>query len=172
MQPELIFDLNSKDLRKLLSTFALAPIQIERAAARAINKTIRWIRTQALRLSTAEFNIPQKAIKDRFLINTAKFKKAKASLWAGLNDIGIHRLGPGRKTKRGLKVRGREYPGAFQPKKLKPIFRRVGKARLPIEKVVLPLKASELLIQNIYAMATLKFKIFFERELNFESLKR
>ena len=172
MQPKLIFDLTSKDLKEMLDTFALTPIQIERAAARAINKTIRWIRTQALRLSASELDIPQKAIKDRFFTNTARFKNTKASLWIGLNEIGIHRLGASRKTKRGLKVRSHEYQGAFQPKKLKPVFRRISKARLPIEKILLPLKSSEILIKNIYAMASLRFNTFLERELNFESLKR
>ena len=172
MTPELIFDLDSKDMQNLLRTFALSSTQIERAAARAINKTVKWVRTQALRQTAADLGISQKAVKDRFLINLARVNKKKASLWIGLNEISAHKLGKARKTKNGLRIRDREFAGAFQPRKLKPVFRRIGKARLPIEKVMVPIKSSETIIHYLYARAKDQFMKIFERELNFESLKR
>ncbi len=115
---------------------ALTQHSIQKAEARAVNKTARWLRTQVLRQVSRAVRIPQKALKSRFLIpKKANRTETRATFWAGMYGIDPLWLGAGRRTKTGYRVGRRQFVGGFRATMRSGhtgVFRREGRERLPI----------------------------------------
>jgi len=172
MTPSITIDIPVSELDKILFTFDATTADIERASRRAINKTIRYFRRQGLRGISSKLETLQKSILSRFFTSSAKSKKLQGKVWIGLNELPAHRLGKGRQTKKGVRVKKRFFPHAFMPfKKVadgrkKLIFQR--KDKNTIELVKISLAENLDFLENLEEKAGRFFLTTFEQELNFE----
>lgn len=111
--------------------------QLDRAADRALKKTAQWLRTHSAREIGQVLDIPNGPLKRRFAIYPRRGAR-EVKLWIGINPLDVHYLGDPQQTPSGVKVRRREYRGAFiAPMRSsgKIVWQRKGRERLPIEKV-------------------------------------
>jgi hypothetical protein len=130
----------------------------ERAAMSAVNKTVAKAKTNMTREISREFNVQQAKVRDQLKIDRAKFVGGKAVITAVLDGSSGKRRGINliafveksvslaqakKRAKAGvldqlhfqIKRKGAKVviPGAFIGNKGRTVFRRVGKARLPIK---------------------------------------
>jgi len=95
------------------SEFAnLVPKAIKAAERRAINKTIRWLRTHIARSVSQQERIAVSAVRKRLLAYPIG-SNGQGKLWFGLKPIEASRAGRPRQTRSGVSVAGRKYQGAF-----------------------------------------------------------
>lgn len=90
----------------------LLPKAINAAQRRAINKTLRWLRTHVARSVGQQERIAIAAVRKRLLAYPMS-SNGQGKLWFGLNPIEASRAGRARQTKTGVSVAGRKYQGAF-----------------------------------------------------------
>lgn len=112
--------------------------KLDLAAARALRKTAQWLRTHSSREIARELRIAQSPIRHRFDIFSQSTAK-EVKLWVGLRPLSVHYLGTPKQTPTGVSVGHRGYENAFiSPMKTKHllVWRRKGRERLPLEKVV------------------------------------
>lgn len=91
---------------------ALVPKAAAVAQRRAINKTLRWLRTYISRAVSSKERIAVGAVRQRlraYPINSA----GQGKLWFGINPIESSRIGRARQNRSGVSVAGRRYQGAF-----------------------------------------------------------
>lgn len=130
----------------------------DRAAVSAVNKTMAKGKTNMVRAITREFNVAQAKVRDQLKIDRAKFVGGKAVITAVLDGSSGRRRGinliafveksvslaQAKKRARAgvldqlhfqIKRGGGKVtiPGAFIGNKGRTVFKRVGKARLPIK---------------------------------------
>lgn len=99
--------------RLLFSRFtALAPKAFALAERRAINKTLRWMRTHIARSVGQQERIAQTAVRQRLRAYPVS-GSGSGKLWFGVNAIEASRAGRARQTRSGVSVAGRKYQGAF-----------------------------------------------------------
>jgi len=121
----------------------------DRVTVRALNRTIEEGRTDMSREIRAEFNLPASKVREKLFIEKASFKGGRLTLQAALlskdprgrrRSINVINFGA-RQTARGVTVKikkggGRKaIKGAFIANKGRTVFKREGKARLPIQPV-------------------------------------
>lgn len=92
-----------KDMRALGDRVSIA-------VSRALSKTERWLRTHSMREIGRELNISQKSLKVRYRI---KREKEVLTVWFGLLNIAAHAIGAVSQNAAGVRVRGRQFDGAF-----------------------------------------------------------
>lgn len=130
------------DLSKIEKLAAgLTEKQMLAAWRRALRKTSRWVHTQVARQMSQQTKIPQKAIKAR-LRTYMSGQNTTAKVWLGASALQPKHLGKVRQTSKGVTAGRFRFPGAFTRKIKDPhgvVFRRVGKSRLPIERVLHPI---------------------------------
>lgn len=108
----------------------------------AVRQTGQWANREGARGLARAVNVPlstlRKGLRLKFQYQSVKgFSTAR--LWYGLNAISAKYLG-GRTTKKGRNVRGQLYTAAFVSETLGGhVFQRVGKERLPIKRVEMPI---------------------------------
>ncbi|PWY44418.1 hypothetical protein [Pseudomonas sp. RW405] len=90
----------------------LLPKAINAAQRRAINKTLRWLRTHVARSVGRQERIAIAAVRNRLLAYPMS-SNGQGKLWFGLNPIEASRAGRARQTRTGVSVAGRKYQGAF-----------------------------------------------------------
>ena len=149
------------------SAIAATTEQLERAAQRAMTKTAQWLRTHSLRELGQELGVKQEPLRKRFKVFPQR-GKGEVRFWVGLDPIGVHRLGNPEVTATGVKVKRRDYDGAFiAPMKSseKLVFRRKGKERLPLEKVEQDINDEAVsVIERWERRVFVRFKQLFEQE--------
>ncbi|MFG0419665.1 hypothetical protein [Pseudomonas sp. zjy_8] len=91
---------------------ALMPKAIKAAERRAINKTIRWLRTHIARSVSQQERIAVTAVRQRLRAFPVA-SNGQGKLWFGLNPIEASRAGRPRQSRSGVSVAGRSYQGAF-----------------------------------------------------------
>jgi Prophage minor tail protein Z (GPZ) len=142
-----------KRLEKKLK--AIAEKEIPKAVAAALNKAHRPSKSQVAKAVAQEEKLPASAINKQIFFNPASARKAVAqvrSFTRGINAIRLisastiaKSMGTGT-NKRGVKVRGRDYKGAFINRVQKNgsilVFQRRGKARTPLEVIRVPIEQS------------------------------
>lgn len=116
------------------------PAAVDKAARRAINKTVRWAKVQIAREAASRLNMNVGKIKKALVIDPAKSKKLEAvvSLSRKGGIVKAIDLGAARQRKDGVRIRGRFYKGAFlarMPGGHQGVFRRKNAARLPIQEL-------------------------------------
>ncbi|MFS1287483.1 hypothetical protein ACLRDI_07165 [Pseudomonas piscis] len=100
------------DLQAFQDFAALVPKAAAVAQRRAINKTLRWLRTYISRAVSSKERIAVGAVRQRlraYPINSA----GQGKLWFGINPIESSRIGRARQNRSGVSVAGRRYQGAF-----------------------------------------------------------
>jgi hypothetical protein len=100
------------DLKAFTDFAALVPKALAAAQRRAINKTLRWLRTQIARAVSRQERIAVSAVRQRLRAYPSN-SNGQGKLWFGINPIEASRAGRPRQTRAGVSVAGRRYQGAF-----------------------------------------------------------
>lgn len=95
---------------KISSDMRLLGDRVSVAVSRALRKTERWLRVHSMREIGRELNISNAALKYRYKIET---NGKRLKLWFGLLNIAAHETGSVSQNAGGVKVRGRQFGGAF-----------------------------------------------------------
>ncbi|KAF0255162.1 hypothetical protein [Pseudomonas putida] len=95
-----------QDFTRLFPKFAHA------AQRRAINKTLRWLRTHVAREVGRQERIAIAAVRQRLRAFPVS-GSGQGKLWFGINPIEASRAGRPRQSRTGVSVAGRKYQGAF-----------------------------------------------------------
>jgi len=152
---ELTVSLETGALKRALKALGQKAPQ---AIMRAINRTARSARTQAVRAVSKEIRLKQRDVRPMLPVIPATSRHLEAKLVARGRPISVMRLGA-RQTKAGVVYRG---PGgmvlirsafiATMPRARRPaVFKRRGKPRLPIDKQFGPSVARLVLERGIFA---------------------
>jgi hypothetical protein len=149
------------------------------ALARALNRTIEQARTEMSRQIRAEYNLGAAYVRDRLSIKRAFASAGQFNLSAELRGGGKRRSANvitfgARRAIDGVSVLIRKgqrktIKGAFIGNKGRTVFKRVGKARLPIQPVqtidVAQMFNARRINAAVQAAMLAKFPAIFEREL-------
>ena len=103
---------SATDLQAFKDFAALVPKAAAAAQRRAINKTLRWLRTHIARAVSRKERIAVSAVRQRlraYPING----NGQGKLWFGINPMESSRTGRARQGRSGVSVAGRSYQGAF-----------------------------------------------------------
>lgn len=161
---------------------ALAPLAslgkdaMRNAWRRALKKSANWVKGQTAKQVSAEMHIAQKLVRQRlcFFLHSAD----KGKVWLGLNAIEAHRLGNPRQTRRGVSVGRHRFDKAWIYRSKRgsksdgKVYRRVGKARMPIEGVKLDwADKGEAAFRKAAAEIEARLMVLLEQEVKYEILK-
>lgn len=147
--------------------------QIDRAAARALNRAATSVRSVATKEIARESGIrPQRAVRDRLRIRKATPKYLIAEVGIGAWTPNLARF-MARQVKKGVSAaawgKRKLYPRVFLANKGRTVFKRVGKERLPIEPVFGPKIHKTFLEQKVVeamrAIGRSRFATEFAREV-------
>lgn len=111
----LTLQVSSADRQRFSRFTVLAPKAFAAAERRAINKTLRWMRTHIARSVSQQERIAQAAVRQRLRAYPVKGSDP-GKLWFGVNAIEASRAGRARQNRSGASVAGRRYQGAFYKK--------------------------------------------------------
>ncbi len=144
--------------------------KIELAIVRALNRTALWLKLKTAKEISEEKKIKLSLIRKRLRIFKVKTSRLEVLIRANLYDIRASTIGKIQKTRRGSKVGKHEFIGGFaavMPKGNSGIFKREGRAALPIKEVKLPLKpeASKVIRDLVNYEIEKVFTKFFERDI-------
>lgn len=117
--------------------------KVEKVTVSVLNKTALWLKAQAAKEISEEKKIKLSLIRKRLRIFKAKTSRLEVLIRANLYDIRASTIGKIQKTRRGSKVGKHEFIGGFaavMPKGNSGMFKREGRAALPIKEVRLPLE--------------------------------
>jgi hypothetical protein len=124
--------LDPETLRRTLLLLGNAPQACHRALRRGVAKAAKKLALESGRNVSDALNITRGAMKAR-LRTYNKGDGVSQKVWLGMNAIAVHRLGKVQQTKAGVQVGSRFFAGAFVIRKYGGVYRRVGKARFPLE---------------------------------------
>lgn len=160
----------NENIERIIHNIDANKAKIELAAVRALNKTALWLKAQAAREISEE---KKSLIRKRLRIFKAKTSRLEVLIRANLYDIRASTIGKIQKTRRGSKVGKHEFIGGFaavMPKGNSGMFKREGRAALPIKEVKLPLEpeASRIIGNLVNYEVEKVFTKFFERELSYK----
>ncbi|MBC6685936.1 phage tail protein [Wolbachia pipientis] len=144
--------------------------KVEKATVSALNKTANWLKLQAAREISEEKRINLNVIRKRLRIFKAKISRLDVLMRANLYDMRASSIGSMRETKRGTKIGKNEFIGTFtatMPRDYKGVFKREGRAALPIKEVKLLLEpeASRIIGNLVNYEVEKVFTKFFERDI-------
>jgi len=167
---------DAKPLQKLRTFLHGTPVASNRAAYRAINKTLKWVDTRARRALAAEFGLPVSALKKARRLTTIRAipRRLSGVIWYGVSPIKASYFGKPRQTKKGAKAGKHVFPGAFVATMKSGhtgIYTRRGTARLPIDEATVPLNNAQSIVAPIDALIPERLKTVFIQELNYELSK-
>lgn len=132
-----------------LKTALHSDVRAERMAAIvAMNKCLQQVANKGSTELSKKIRLPRRAIKSRVKIIKANDRTRKYAAVVTLNQpFPIDRLGPRELARGGYSAAGRKYPHAFRAfqrtgtaAQQRLIFERRGKARLPIDRVGIPIQ--------------------------------
>jgi len=166
-----VFDIKtSNNINEIISNIERKEQKIKLAAIKALNKTAIWLKSQAAKEISEEKRIKLSLIRKRLRIFKAKTSRLEVLIRTNLYDIRASTIGKIQKTRRGSKVGKHQFIGGFaavMPKGNSGIFKREGRAALPIKEVKLPLEpeASKVIRDLVNYEVEEVFKKFFERDI-------
>lgn len=177
-------DIDTSRVAMLADAFGANMKQMQAAELRALNKTMKWVRTRAVRAVSKEAKVAAKVVRQRIRAFKATKRNRIGRVWAGLAPISASRLGKARQLKRGgMRVGRYTFKGAFPGKDGKGIFRRTGESkrrmkrgryagqmREPIEAVKLDIDTSALRdrVTELFNEAQKRFFVVFRQELKYQ----
>lgn len=134
--------------------FSGLPEHLNDAALNAINQTISQHKSRIGRLIAARADIPLSVLKSRQRVQSRRAKKNNpiGVLWGGFNPIPADQAG---RT-------ASQFPGAFEWSGM--IFKRRGKSRLPIDRIMLNLRDSMNVLYEQEPILAQALKENFEKE--------
>lgn len=181
-------DLDPSELLALGERMPRLRRPIQRAQVRAVNKTLRSLRTRAIRDVAHAANVPQKVLRGRgggrgrAFIRKARGRDVTGALWFGTASIAAAYLGNPRQFAYGARVGRRKFPGAFvatMPSGHVGVFRRGESARhrparnawgttaLPIKEVGVDLDGARAAINRLRPYARRRLTTVLDQELNY-----
>lgn len=162
--------ISEQGISQIVDELGATPQQCAKALRSTLSKMARWLQVRTTKGLSAELQIQQKVIRRRLkktnIVATSGGFAIK--LWYGLNDVSLIHLGA-RETKKGVTAGKRKVDGAFIAKGQ--VFKRTGRARLPIEKqVVVIQKQANDYLENAIDEAAFDAQFFktFEHELKWQ----
>ncbi|MDD2056321.1 hypothetical protein N5D52_10180 [Pseudomonas sp. GD03860] len=108
----LTLQVDQSDLKAFADFAALVPKAAIAAQRRAINKTLRWLRTYIAREVSQQERVAVGAVRQRLRAYSVG-SNGQGKLWFGINPIEASRAGRPRQTRAGVSVGNRRYQGAF-----------------------------------------------------------
>lgn len=177
--------IDALQLNVLLSEIDATPDQTRKALRSTVSKLSTWLRTRATRALSAELQLKRNVLRHR--LKNIKLKQAPngaaGGLWIGLNEMDLKYVGKAKQDATGVTAgaRGHSFDHAFmgprpgvKARKLKNrAFKRKGGARLPIEKVTLPIQdeAQKALDSDVMEWARFEAQFFkvLEHELRWRT---
>ncbi|WP_341823078.1 phage tail protein [Wolbachia endosymbiont (group A) of Clivina fossor] len=168
-----MFDIKiSNNINEIISNIERKEQKIKLAAIKALNRTALWLKAQAAKEISEEKKIKLSLIRKRLRIFKAKTSRLEVLIRANLYDIRASTIGKIQKTRRGSKVGKHEFIGGFaavMPKGNSGIFKREGRAALPIKEVKLPLEpeGSRIIKDLVDYESERVFEKYFKHELNY-----
>lgn len=161
----------SNNINEIISNIDGKEQKVKLAAIKALNRTALWLKAKAAKEISEEKKIKLSLIRKRLRIFKAKTSRLEVLIRANLYDIRASTIGKIQKTRRGSKVGKHEFIGGFaavMPKGNSGMFKREGRAALPIKEVKLSLKpeASRIIGNLINYEVEKVFEKFFHRELS------
>ncbi|AHC82690.1 hypothetical protein X970_11950 [Pseudomonas monteilii SB3101] len=104
--------LDAQALKGFQDFTRLVPKAAHAAQRRAVNKTLRWLRTHIAREVGRQERIAIAAVRQRLRAFPVS-GSGQGKLWFGINPIEASRAGRPRQSRTGVSVAGRKYQGAF-----------------------------------------------------------
>ena len=147
---------------------------VKQATLRALNKTARWLRTQVVRDTAKSLNIKVGAVKKDLLLLRPNHQHLQAGVALGKNSgvIQAVKLGEPKQSQQGVRTGKRFWSKAFiatMPSGHRGVFRRHGRARLPIQEMRLVVTGHMATVMQNLAddKAAAYFETVFMRELHY-----
>lgn len=103
---------NARQIKGFEEFAELTPKAVAVAQRRAINKTLRWLRTHVARSVGQQQRIAIASVRQRLKAYPIK-GEGPGKLWFGINPLEASRAGRVRQTRAGVSVAGRSFQGAF-----------------------------------------------------------
>ncbi len=148
--------------------------QLKLAATRALNKTARWARTRVASETAKALSIKVGPVREGIVMARARQSNPQSVVGLSKNSgvIKAKQLGSVSQNASGVRAGRRQFDRAFlatMPNGHKGVFRRRGKARLPIQEVqiVITGKMQEIMEELSNGPALKQFELIFERELRY-----
>ncbi len=166
-----MFDIKiSNNINEIVYNIDEKEQKVKLAAIKALNRTALWLKLKTAKEISEEKKIKLSLIRKRLRIFKAKTSRLEVLIRANLYDIRASTIGKIQKTRRGSKVGKHEFIGGFaavMPKGNSGMFKREGRAALPIKEVKLSLEPeASRIIGNLVNYEVKKvFEKFFERDI-------
>lgn len=168
----LTVSVNLEELASVQRALTATTEQVNRAATRALNKTLTFMGGQGRRILAEESGLPLKSLRSRVRIGKASRSTLRGSVWFGLAPIKAIYAGSARQTRSGVTARGLSYTGAFLATMPSTghlgIFKRRGSARLPIDEQRIYLAYTTEHLSSLGAKAPERLRTIFSQEINYE----
>lgn len=133
------WQIDARQVNQMAIDLAATENQVRLALRSTLNKMATWLRGRSAKGLSKELDVQLKVVRRR--LKAIKFKETPdggmAKVWYGLNPIDLIWLAP-KKTGDGITASGRQVNGGFIGKHQ--VFKRVGTARLPIQKQSAPIQ--------------------------------
>lgn len=174
MSRSLHFDIDVAGLEDLIQGLGATEKQVKFALSRAAARTATTLRTMGARGMKDELQLLLIALVRKRLksVRLRKTNMEGFSLWFGLNDMPVSWFkGAPKQTATGAQFRDAEFKGGFVAKSTYKnrltVFKRSGKARLPISEQLFPIaeRSRNLIEDEIFGQADTIFMRHFERDL-------
>lgn len=122
-------DIKAADLERVALDIGATEAQVKKALNTTLNKMAAWVKTRTTKSLADDLQIKQKVVRRR--IKAMKRKGGgMAGVWYGLNDIAMIYLGA-KQTAGGVRASGGRFEkGAFIPRGVHQVFKRVGAKRM------------------------------------------
>ena len=169
-------------LDETIDSFDALDAQIDRASNRAKNKVAKWAARQVARAIAADDQVPLRSLyknqgrthrhkkRVQFLL-ADRGRSGYAAVWVGYNPIKAAYIGKLRQQRRGARAGKHFYEGGFLATMRsghQSVFKRHGKARLPIDEQYAPLASAERNVNEVARRIPLRLSDVLEQELNYE----
>ena len=148
--------------------------QLHVAAVRALNKTARWARTRVASETAKALSIKVGPVREGIVMARAKQSNPQSVVGLSKNSgvIKAKKLGSVSQNSSGVRAGRRQFDRAFlatMPNGHQGVFRRRGKARLPVQEVqiVITGKMQQVMEDLSNGPALKQFELIFERELRY-----
>jgi alanyl-tRNA synthetase len=169
--------IDASQLDRVALDFVATEKQAERALRSTLGKMAKWVKTRSVRGLASELKIPQRVVRRR--VKTLKARKtaggSQIAIWYGQNPAAMIYLNA-RQNSTGVTAGAYTRNGAFIAKGKgggKQVFKRAGKARLPLVKQEVEIKpqSDDYLESNFIDSAafTAQFYKVFEHEMQWQT---
>jgi hypothetical protein len=139
MSEQLRITFDAFDIDRLKDEFDIYRKDVKAVIQTAVKDTAAIVNEDMTDEMARICDLSARIVKGRIYLRYA-YRNHSASVWVGLNPFSLKKLRP-RQTGDGVTAHGRQYPGAFIVSSLGGhVFRRTGKGRWPIEKVIFDIK--------------------------------